>query len=102
MEYPQPKAKLFGASKSTIYNYENGTTPPSAEYLEGLAQEGASADYLLRGREPVLRVHENRKARGYDAIRRVVEAIEMLDEVPVINIGNPLLDEDDEEADPAA
>lgn len=78
--------KLFGAGKSTVTNYENGTTPPSYEYLAGLVGAGVNPDYLLRGVPPVLRMQKEREVYGFELIRQAVEVLENTDRLPYLEI----------------
>jgi transcriptional regulator with XRE-family HTH domain len=75
LDVPEGEAVLFGAKRSTVYNYEKGVSPPRASYLEGLCTAGVSADYLLRGDGPVLRPPEGAEQQAFRRIARYVDAV---------------------------
>lgn len=62
------------ASRGSVYKYEDDVPPPF-KYLSWLTRRGVSADYLLRGQGPVLRLSPEVEVRGFRFIARYVDRV---------------------------
>lgn len=59
LEMSQPKlGELLGVGKTTVINWEKGTSAPDAFQLATLASAGADVLYILTGEQPALPSHE--------------------------------------------